>query len=492
MTIWKSLLLSTASAFVAVGAQAADLPVKAKPVQYVKICSIYGEGFYYIPGSDTCVRFGGYVRADYYWHGQGNGGVPFYTGAQARFTRATDEYSTRHRASILMDTRSQTEYGVLRTVEQVHLQFEAGAFTFTVARAFIQWAGFTFGHSQSYTDIFTLDSYQFGTPQLGGSTDGDGINMAAYTVQFGSGFSLTGEMAERRKGGISGKSTTNLSNAAALVVGSTAVDNSEGQRFPDFSGILKYDDKAGNFGVFAAVHDASASYYGATTAGACGGVGPGAFGVPLIPCGHPGDKLGWAAGAGGTVKLPWIAPGDRAGAQFVYSVGAAGYAALKANSAGMFGNNSELAVGWVTDGVFVNGSNLELTTAWSVVAGYEHNWTPQFKTSVYAAYLQVEYSPIAKGFFAATVCPAAAGGQTGFNTVTNCNPDYAHLYAGVRSQWSPAKDFLLGVDVTYTHIDTAFGGGFAAVSGVAPRPTGVYRLADQDDVTFTFRAQRNF
>jgi Porin subfamily len=59
----KTLLLGTAAGLVAVaGAQAADMPVKAKPVQYVKICSLYGDGFYYIPGTDTCLKMGGYMR----------------------------------------------------------------------------------------------------------------------------------------------------------------------------------------------------------------------------------------------------------------------------------------------------------------------------------------------------------------------------------------------------------------------------------------------
>jgi hypothetical protein len=59
----KSLPLGIAAAVAAVaGAQAADMPVKAKPVQYVKICSLYGDGFYYIPGTDTCLKLGGYVR----------------------------------------------------------------------------------------------------------------------------------------------------------------------------------------------------------------------------------------------------------------------------------------------------------------------------------------------------------------------------------------------------------------------------------------------
>ncbi len=63
MKMVKSLLLGTAAGLLAVaGAQAADMPVKAKPVEYVKICSLYGAGFYYIPGTDTCLKIGGYVR----------------------------------------------------------------------------------------------------------------------------------------------------------------------------------------------------------------------------------------------------------------------------------------------------------------------------------------------------------------------------------------------------------------------------------------------
>src|ERR1700722_14801484 len=50
----KGLLLGSAAGLIAVaGAQAADLPVKARPVQYVKVCTLYGDGYYYIPGSDT-------------------------------------------------------------------------------------------------------------------------------------------------------------------------------------------------------------------------------------------------------------------------------------------------------------------------------------------------------------------------------------------------------------------------------------------------------
>ena len=63
----KSLLAGGVAALVSVGAaQAADLPMtKAEAVEYVKICSEFGEGFFYIPGTDTCLKISGEMRANY-------------------------------------------------------------------------------------------------------------------------------------------------------------------------------------------------------------------------------------------------------------------------------------------------------------------------------------------------------------------------------------------------------------------------------------------
>ena len=108
MKMVKSLLLGSAAGLAAVsGTQAADLPVKAKPVEYVKICSLYGEGFYYIPGSQICLKIGGYVRADYGWNVTG-ARTPQYTGAPGAQDRSVSPYSTRHRAHFNFDSRTQT------------------------------------------------------------------------------------------------------------------------------------------------------------------------------------------------------------------------------------------------------------------------------------------------------------------------------------------------------------------------------------------------
>jgi porin-like protein len=163
MKMVKSLLLGTAAGLVAVaGAQAADMPVKAAPVQYVKICSLYGDGFYYIPNTDTCIKMGGYARVQAEYN-MGGGGVPVGDSAggevgQGRFNRdTTNDINYRVRGAISWDIRQQTEYGTLRTyirfgAENTTPNNTGGGTTFNPFwdRAFIQFAGFTVGRSQSF------------------------------------------------------------------------------------------------------------------------------------------------------------------------------------------------------------------------------------------------------------------------------------------------------------------------------------------------------
>jgi hypothetical protein len=83
MNFFGGILLGAAGALaLSAGAQAADLPSrKAAPVAYVKICDVYGRGFYYVPGSNTCLHVGGRVRFEFgyrpatnVWdHGRGQG-----------------------------------------------------------------------------------------------------------------------------------------------------------------------------------------------------------------------------------------------------------------------------------------------------------------------------------------------------------------------------------------------------------------------------------
>src|SRR5512138_589491 len=123
MKVIKSLVLGSAAGLIAMsGAQAADLPVKAKAVEYVRICSLYGAGFFYIPGTDTCIKLGGYLRVDTTFNGTTYGG-PAWSGDLGQQNRYRDYFVSRSRMALTVDTRTATEYGVVRTFGQGDFQF---------------------------------------------------------------------------------------------------------------------------------------------------------------------------------------------------------------------------------------------------------------------------------------------------------------------------------------------------------------------------------
>src|SRR5271168_4466935 len=129
MKMVKSLLLGSAAGLAAVTAgQAADLPVKAKPVEYVRICSLYGAGFYYIPGTDTCIKIGGYLRAEVNVHG-GNSDAPLWSGDGGVNTRYLNQYNDLARMALTVDTRTATEYGVVRTFGQADFTYSTQGYS---------------------------------------------------------------------------------------------------------------------------------------------------------------------------------------------------------------------------------------------------------------------------------------------------------------------------------------------------------------------------
>jgi len=544
MKMVKSLLLGTAAGVVAVaGAQAADLPVKAKPVEYVKICTLYGEGYYYIPGSDTCIKFGGYVRADYGWNVAG-ARTPSYSGTQGAHDRTVSQYSTRHRANLQVDTRTQTQYGTLRTFTSLHFQNEDGVFSQNVARAFIQWAGFTFGHAQSFQDTWGItDSWHYAQQQNNSDTGANGVNQIAYTWELGNGMTLTVGADEVRR-----KSLTNLSSISAIRVGAEPASSFRGQQWPDGHIDFKLNQAWGYWATSFVVHDLAASYYNANVANPTGAFAFNAVGVngcgnfiaagaggapiaastPLTPCGTPKDKIGWAIQTGAEFKMDMITRGDRLGFGVRYAEGASGFGAGSNLASGAFfgaggptGTLGTLSYGAMTDGIFVNGGQIQKTTTWTAQAGYEHYWTDNLKSSFTGGYTAILYNNTAKQAWAVDVCgtpalsaaspPIVTLGQAGLNTITGgrgCDPDWGFFQGGVRTQWSPVAGFYLGVDVFYTHVFTAFKGATANVSGVnvsgtngnvtlvnpviGGRPNGSYFLDDQGIWGGVFRAQRAF
>src|SRR5260221_3841746 len=205
MKMVKSLLLGTTAGLVAVaGAQAADMPVKAAPVQYVKICSLYGDGFYYIPGTDICLKVGGYVRGEYaYNYGSSMANGPFQGGANGSGLKDRldgQDFTMRTRAYAWFDSRQQTEYGTLRSYLQIGINYDSPQGTttnFNANRAFIQFAGFTVGTAQSFYDFYSSPASSFFGPNASDTGD-PGWKVVAYTAQYGNGFSATFSLEEPR------------------------------------------------------------------------------------------------------------------------------------------------------------------------------------------------------------------------------------------------------------------------------------------------------
>ena len=125
----------------------------------MKICSLYGVGFYYVPGTDMCLKIGGWVRAEYAYGDNGNFAWGWANGNVNN--RTTNNSTWRARGYITADARNQTEYGTVRGYLAVGLStntigFDGAGNTFSANRAFIQWAGFTFGLSQSFYRFLQL------------------------------------------------------------------------------------------------------------------------------------------------------------------------------------------------------------------------------------------------------------------------------------------------------------------------------------------------
>jgi hypothetical protein len=503
----KASLLSVAAGLATVaGAQAADLPVKAAPVQYVKICSLYGDGFYYIPGTDTCLKMGGYVRVQAEYNAGAGGNVIGTIGVedgQARFTRdLTNDLNYRVRGLISWDVRQQTEYGTLRTyirfgAENTTPANTGAATTFQPYwdRAFIQFAGFTVGRSQSFFDLFGIfGTYTYINPRFNGDTNVSGQNLWAYTAQFGNGFSasLSLEDPATRKAGtldatvagfFAANGAVNPDNAFALNGAPGAAPTAFGFRMPDIVVNGRVDQAWGFAGVSVALHDASGGYYGSPNS---------------VNNGHPADKIGWAAAAGAKLLLPG---GDSAGVNFVYGVGATGFAVSSTASSQIYNASTSVGVGWLSDGIFTNGTDIELTRAWSVTVAYEHVWNPRWKTAFYGGYANISYNDTATGIInsalaAGSICARPFAGLVGnLAAVTalagnSCSPNWSFYQIGSRTQFNPVPQLDIGLDVLYTQINTAYKGpGTYAVNGSRPAVT---LFDDQGVWSALMRWQRNF
>lgn len=396
MKLAKSLLLgSVAGLAAAAGAQAADLPMrKAAPVEYVRVCSVHGAGFFYIPGSDTCIKIGGRVRAEYRYL------EPLWS-VRPGEGRRKDATGMRARGRINVDARTATEWGTLRAFIQVDVTADTGSYrpqpgpasentSVALDKAYIQWAGITAGRISSFFDFYA-SAINFGSGVMGSlGSDNGSVNVLAYTATFGNGFSATIGFEDR-------------SSVVRPLQGATLA----GQRMPSIVGNIRVDQGWGSAQLSGVVQQLNA--------------------IDLFDGTRVDTEYGYAIQAGVKFNLPMLAAGDALWLQAAYADGAVGRLGL-ANVTAM----GPLA-GAAFDAARIDGS-LKRTKGWGVTAALLHYWTPSVRQAVFGNYTDVDYSARVSNAYGAL-------------------NDFKIWTIGTNVIWSPVKAFDIGVEVLYQKLD---------------------------------------
>jgi len=435
MKLAKSLLLgSVAGLAAAAGAQAADLPMKkAAPVEYVRVCSVHGAGFFYIPGSDTCIKIGGRVRAEYRYL------EPTSQNKLLSPARQSDATGFRARGRINVDARTATEWGTLRAFIQVDVTANTGNYLgagrngsgpggdttdVILDKAYIQWAGITAGRISSFFDFYA-SALNFGSGYMASlGSDNGSVNVLAYTATFGNGFSATIGFEDR-----------------SAVVRPLAGGTLAGQRMPSIVGNIRVDQGWGSAQLSGVVQQLNS--------------------VDLFNGTRVDTEYGYAIQAGVKFNLPMLAAGDALWLQAAYADGAVGRLGLGTTTA--FAGLTGVAV----DGAIVDAS-IKRTKGWGVTAALLHYWTPSVRQAVFGNYTAVDYS-------GRVIDAYSVGGVATLN-------DFKIWTVGTNVIWSPVKAFDIGVEVLYQKLDP---------KGRVVLPTGVSK-SSVDIWEARIRFQRDF
>jgi hypothetical protein len=341
----KSLLFGSAAILAAgTGAQAADLPT-AEPVEYVRICDAFGTGFYYIPGTDTCLRISGRVRVEAHWVDGDEGFGPYFGQS---LDSNVDNWTTRARGSARFDARTQTDMGLIRAFFDLQMTLGPGGtnnanddHTYDVSSdivaAFIQisndWGTITAGHSGSFFNDW--GSNTFGT-RIGIDDPTTEQTLFGYTYAGAGGFSAS-------------VSIEDYSSAGRRRDYGGSFGQYAGQEWPDLVGNAGFSGGWGSFTAMGVLHHIHVKDF----------------------VGDDEDELGWAAGGWLNITLPVGGLGFNITGQ--YADGAVGYISN-------FGADFEQDA----DG------SVDKTQAWTVRAGLSAGFTDKLTANLDGSYTDID------------------------------------------------------------------------------------------------------
>ena len=503
MKLFRTALFGSAAAIAgSMGAQAADLPVrKAAPVDYVRVCDFTGAGFFYIPGTDSCIQLSGYVRIQgafinnqrqFYPApvlgnatssvnlvnlGTGRAVIP---GGSVIPGRLQDQHGFYARGRLNADVRTQTAYGELRAYLRLQGNRFNGVYStggvgttgsatgvglnglttsvVTLDRGFIQFAGITAGRVQSFFDFYA-DNYNY----EGIANSDQSTNVFAYTYNVGGGLSATlsiesHEVRSDPIGNISGYDGfgPNLNVTNSAIYG--------GSQIPDIVGVIRYDQAWGSAQLSGAYHQIN------TISGPFAGTGGQGF--------QQSNADGFAVQGGVRLKLPMLAAGDDLWIQGAYQNGAYLYqdSALYQNAGfysrylGGFEHIDHDAIALGRPGT-AGAYSLSLSEGFSVLAAINHFFTPNFHDVLFGSYEESSY------------------GRAGLVDWTLGGVGRASQYRiGNQFLFDPVKNFEIGLEFDYAHIDQTLAHDPGRVA--SRLPVGVSR--NPDGFEAILRLERDF
>ncbi|WP_428032388.1 porin [Ancylobacter sp.] len=371
-------------------AHAADPPSRPSS-RFAQACKAEGPGFAYIPGSDTCLRIGGYLWAETYANSYTD-----YPAANARSYWVST-------FGLLTDARTQTEYGTLRTYTDLRIIWRtadlwgpapANEAQFQPYDIRIEFAGFTFGYLRSFFDFYA-NANVLGTDPM---TIGDEtqLPMLGYTLKLPDGFAaqLSLEGAAQRAGGI----------LPAAAGGPRLIDD-EGERgetgWPEIVATLGQSGSWGDFKLSGALHQIAQAPVSERIGAATG-------------------EWGYALQAGVMFNLPFLAAGDTLYLQAAYADGASSYL-------GLLDPGQDFSP---PDAFQHPDGSLSKVRGWSAVGQLLHNWSPHWNSAVFGGYGRIDIAdPLAQATY----------GTTGID----------NLNAGANLTWAPVGPFAVTLQYDY-------------------------------------------
>ncbi|WP_455465712.1 porin [Bartonella sp. B39] len=186
MSVKSFFLSSTAALLVVSGAQADSKVIpEPEPVEYVRVCDAYGKGYFYIPGTETCMRLSGNVRADFL------GGDNIGAKTDAELAKKRKTYGASSRLTLVFQAASETELGTLRSYARISSDWKNGSngSGTKLAAAYIELGGFRIGLDDT---IFNNWTGGYGNVMNSDSIAPAGAtrtNFVSYTFSGDTGFS---------------------------------------------------------------------------------------------------------------------------------------------------------------------------------------------------------------------------------------------------------------------------------------------------------------